>query len=124
MNALARRPPALNPPRGALDIIRALAGLAAFSYHRGLAQQVQALEKRTPAFIGIQEAKERSGLSETLIRRLIAAKRLGAIRDGAVKVCTTDLDALNTEDLLAAQKRVKSAAEELRGAVKARRAGV
>ena len=48
-----------------------------------------------PLWLTIAEASEYSGLSQSLLRRLIANGRLPSIRDRAVKVRRADLDTLD-----------------------------
>lgn len=116
---IARRPPTVaGLSAQQLEIIRGFALVFVGGYQRGLAEQVQAPVVR--AWLTIPEASEHSGLSQTMIRRLIQSRRLKAFRDRAWKVRRDDLDALdNLAGMAESSKRLKDAVGEL----KARRAG-
>jgi len=63
-----------------------------------LANRLQEPPPRPPArWLDLRAANARTGLSVALLRRLIAAGRLKAIRDRSIKVLQADLD--NLEDL-------------------------
>jgi hypothetical protein len=66
-----------------------------------------------PLWLPIEAASEYSGLSQALIHRLIAAGKLAAIGDAAIKVRRTDLETLDTATLAEA-----APLERLRGRTK------
>lgn len=54
-----------------------------------------------PKFLTLKEASSYTGLSVTCLRRLIAAGRLNALRDGRLKVPREQLDGLSDVEELA-----------------------
>lgn len=65
--------------------------------------RVDAMRRPPVRFLTMKQAAEATGLSQTLIRRLIASGRLRAIRDGALKVLESDLATLDVAQVLTAR---------------------
>lgn len=127
MTALARRLPPIQPPKphNPCDLAAAVAALVKLGMAgiaRGMA--VQQLAAQQPNWLTLSEASKHSGLSIAFLRRLIASKKLKAIRDRAVKVSRRDLDNLDhLADLAESSARLSAAADALRATVCGRRRG-
>jgi len=83
-SSLAPRPPEMPPALNALEQLAAL-------LHSHLLSP-----PRPPArWLTLKQARETTGLSIALLKRLIAAGHLRVLRDGAIKVLQSDLDSLD-----------------------------
>jgi len=98
VNSLARQyrvsplPPAPSPQ----EVLTALAAYGWLSLTREMvARPAQAL----PQWMTIRDASEYSGLSQTLLRRLIDRGTLASVRDGSIKVRRCDVDELSMSSL-------------------------
>lgn len=124
MSNLARRLPPIDVPRppARFDLLSAIARLGISSYARGLAAHAEvAAVAPLPAWLTIAQAARHSGLSVTLLRRLIALKRLPSVRDGSIKVRRVDLDNLDGLAVLTeSSAKLAAATAELRRAVEAK----
>jgi len=97
-SSLAPRPPETLP------VLNALEQLAALLHSRMLSPP------RPPArWLTLKQARETTGLSIALLKRLIAAGHLRVLRDGAVKVLQADLDVLDNVEVLAGLARTEKA---------------
>lgn len=106
---LAEPPPAVFAPSSQIGL-RAPEGLIAHPPQLSAFEQLASLlhsrvlaQGRPPArWLTLKQAREATGLSVTLLRRLIASGALRAIRDGALKVLESDLANLDNDTAIVA----------------------
>lgn len=97
-SSLAPRPPETLP------VLNALEQLASLLHSRMLSPP------RPPArWLTLKQARETTGLSIALLKRLIAAGHLRVLRDGALKVLQADLDGLDNVEVLSGLARTEKA---------------
>lgn len=116
MNNLTRRLSPIDPRHKdaamGLEFVRLLAQFAAApSLQRGANRPVY-LSSEPPNWMTIAEASAKSGLSQTLLLKLIRGGKLVSFVDGPRKVRWKDVDALTAENLIAATARKRKGDDE------------